>query len=263
MTFLIVALTLTAVVVLIISSIVLLVAAFKESVLWGLGSLFVPFVGLIFVIKYWADVRRAFLTNLISGVVVLLMVSALPAFATARKRAQKVRVEDLTVKIGERRNEVEKLEAKFAAQSVEVVQMHQDLVKRRASLKAGDSLATEAFNAEAAAYQAKNTAQKALQEQIAATRKVVDELLNLRAQFIAVKAKEKRVVIYTTQSCPACHAAKAYFARKGVSYEERDVEHDPAAQEDFQRMGARGVPVILVGSEQMVGFSEQRLNQLL
>lgn len=38
--------------------------AFRQSILWGLGSLFVPFVGLIFAIMHWADAKKPFLISL-------------------------------------------------------------------------------------------------------------------------------------------------------------------------------------------------------
>lgn len=42
----------------------LLILAFQESVLWGLGSLFVPFVSLIFIIMHWERCRSPFLRYL-------------------------------------------------------------------------------------------------------------------------------------------------------------------------------------------------------
>ncbi len=52
----------------------LLVAAFQESVLWGLGSLLVPFVALIFVIMHWDKGGKPFLVNL--GGVALVVVGS-------------------------------------------------------------------------------------------------------------------------------------------------------------------------------------------
>jgi hypothetical protein len=46
----------------------LLVLAFREHILWGLGSLFVPFVGLIFAVMHWAKAGRPFLIALGGGV---------------------------------------------------------------------------------------------------------------------------------------------------------------------------------------------------
>jgi hypothetical protein len=42
----------------------ILVIAFKESVLWGLGCIFVPFVALIFVAKNWEKTKGPFLGQL-------------------------------------------------------------------------------------------------------------------------------------------------------------------------------------------------------
>lgn len=39
-------------------SVMLVIAAFKESALWGLGTLLVPFVGLVFVFVHWPPSRR-------------------------------------------------------------------------------------------------------------------------------------------------------------------------------------------------------------
>jgi len=55
-----------------VGGIMLLVAAFRASIWWGLGSLFVPFVSLIFLITHWATARRPFLISL--GGTVLMMI---------------------------------------------------------------------------------------------------------------------------------------------------------------------------------------------
>jgi FtsH-binding integral membrane protein len=43
------------------------ILAFQESVWWGLGCLFVPFVGLIFAIMYWQEAKKPFLIQLDGG----------------------------------------------------------------------------------------------------------------------------------------------------------------------------------------------------
>ena len=47
-------------------SIKILIIAFKTSILWGLGSIFVPFVGLIFIIMYWQETKSPFLRSLLA-----------------------------------------------------------------------------------------------------------------------------------------------------------------------------------------------------
>jgi hypothetical protein len=43
-----------------IGGVMLLVVAFKQSAMWGLGCIFVPFVSLVFLIKFWADAKKPF-----------------------------------------------------------------------------------------------------------------------------------------------------------------------------------------------------------
>ncbi|KFN43471.1 hypothetical protein [Arenimonas oryziterrae] len=50
----------------------ILVNAFKTSILWGLGSLFVPFVSLIFAIMHWEQNKKPFLIC-IAGIVVMVL----------------------------------------------------------------------------------------------------------------------------------------------------------------------------------------------
>lgn len=73
------------------------------------------------------------------------------------------------------------------------------------------------------------------------------------------------VTIYTTQSCGYCRAAIAYFEDKGISYENRDVQHDAAANAEYLELtgGRRGVPVIVIGEQWMQGWSEKGFDNLL
>ncbi len=53
-----------------IFSIIIYIKAFKESIWWGLGSLFVPFVSLVFVIMNWQMCKKPFLI-MIGGALIL------------------------------------------------------------------------------------------------------------------------------------------------------------------------------------------------
>lgn len=44
-----------------VGSIMILIEAFKTSILWGLGSIFIPFVGLVFVAMHWQRASRGFM----------------------------------------------------------------------------------------------------------------------------------------------------------------------------------------------------------
>lgn len=72
-----------------------------------------------------------------------------------------------------------------------------------------------------------------------------------------------RVTVYSTQNCPYCRMAKAFLEKYGVPYESIDVGVDEkAAGKMIELSGQRGVPVIVVDNEVIVGFDAQRLNEL-
>ena len=73
----------------------------------------------------------------------------------------------------------------------------------------------------------------------------------------------KRVTVYSTQNCPYCHMAKAFLEKHGVPYENIDVGADSeAAKKMIDLSGQRGVPVITIDDEVIVGFDSDRLNVL-
>jgi glutaredoxin len=72
-----------------------------------------------------------------------------------------------------------------------------------------------------------------------------------------------QVVLYSAVWCKYCRQAKAYFAQRGLRYEERDVEASPGARREYDQLGGRGVPVILVGRQRMDGYSQGRLESML
>jgi glutaredoxin 3 len=65
------------------------------------------------------------------------------------------------------------------------------------------------------------------------------------------------VKVYSKSSCPYCVRAKALLDRKGIAYEEIDVEHDDALRIWLvEASGQRTVPQIFVGDRSLGGFSD-------
>ena len=74
----------------------------------------------------------------------------------------------------------------------------------------------------------------------------------------------KKVVIYSTPTCPYCKRAKDYLSRKGISYTDIDVAQDKEkAKEMTQKSGQMSVPVIIIDNEIIVGFNQVLLDKLL
>ena len=73
----------------------------------------------------------------------------------------------------------------------------------------------------------------------------------------------EKVLVYSSNTCPYCTLAKDYLADKGVEFEERNVQEDDSARKELMEMGHMGVPVIVIGEEEIVGFDKERIDQLV
>lgn len=72
-----------------------------------------------------------------------------------------------------------------------------------------------------------------------------------------------KVTILSAQWCGVCTRAKAYMKSRNIAFEEWDVDKSDYARSKMNQLGAKGVPVILVGNQKMVGFSEGALDAML
>jgi glutaredoxin len=249
-------------------TLLLLVAAFRRGVLWGLAVLFVPLGNVIFACRCWTEARTGFVAGLLGAAICLGGACTIPEiqehFWEAIRHAPTARVPDLSVQIQEHREQLEALQAAFAQDGLELTREYQTLEKQRRELKPTDAAAIGKFNEAAAAYQARNAHRKQLQQDIQKAQQELAALLDTRARNEAIEAaNRKRVVMYTTSHCPACQAAKQFLTQKGVPYEEIDVEASRDGAIAFQKLGGHGVPLIMVGDKKMEGFNPQALEAAL
>ena len=67
----------------------------------------------------------------------------------------------------------------------------------------------------------------------------------------------KKVVIYTTNYCPYCHAAKDFLRSKNVPFKDIDVTHDDAMREKIASLsGRRTVPQIFADDIPIGGYED-------
>lgn len=66
---------------------------------------------------------------------------------------------------------------------------------------------------------------------------------------------DKKVVIYTSNTCTYCDLAKEYFKENEISYEEKNTS-DPVFRKELLSIGVRSVPTIFVDDKFVVGFDE-------
>lgn len=63
----------------------------------------------------------------------------------------------------------------------------------------------------------------------------------------------ERIILYTLRSCPTCEAARRGLRERGVDFEERTVDDNPAWYEEATRLSAT-VPILLRGDRVEVGW---------
>lgn len=64
------------------------------------------------------------------------------------------------------------------------------------------------------------------------------------------------VVLYSTEWCTYCKAARTYFTSKNVPFVERDIEKTPQAEREYRLLGGKGVPLITVNNHSIQGFDK-------
>jgi Glutaredoxin-like protein, YruB-family len=72
------------------------------------------------------------------------------------------------------------------------------------------------------------------------------------------------VKVYSTPTCPWCTVAKNYLASKNVEFEDIDVSRNrEAAMEMVRKSGQRGVPVLDINGNIIVGFDQSSIDTYL
>lgn len=72
-----------------------------------------------------------------------------------------------------------------------------------------------------------------------------------------------KVTIYTSNTCPHCKAAKNYLNENKIDFEEKNVDEDRSAIDYLVEKGHRGVPVINIDGEDIVGFNKDLVEEKL
>ena len=69
------------------------------------------------------------------------------------------------------------------------------------------------------------------------------------------------VVMLSASWCGYCAQARKLFVARDIDYCEYDIEKSPIGAARHQALGVRGVPVILVGDNTLLGFDREAVLQ--
>jgi len=74
----------------------------------------------------------------------------------------------------------------------------------------------------------------------------------------------KKVMVYSTGTCPFCVKVKEYLKENNVDFEDIDVAADQQKVEEMmKKSGQMGVPVIDIEGEIIVGFDKAKISSIL
>ncbi len=81
---------------------------------------------------------------------------------------------------------------------------------------------------------------------------------------IATARRRVPVVMYSTAWCGVCKRARKYFEENRIAFEEHDVDQNPSARAEYERLNPRrSVPTIKIADEVVVGFSAVAVERAL
>ncbi len=74
----------------------------------------------------------------------------------------------------------------------------------------------------------------------------------------------KKIEIYSTDTCHFCKLAKEWFKEKGLDYTNYNVGTDLDKRKEMVEMtGQLGVPVIRIQDDVIIGFNPNKLSEIL
>ncbi len=77
----------------------------------------------------------------------------------------------------------------------------------------------------------------------------------------------KKVIIYSQDTCPPCHAEKLWFKENGIEFEERDIRKNDQYLQELIELGAAATPATIIrdenGEEVILGFDQAKLADIL
>lgn len=256
------------------SFVLYLIAGFREGVGWGIAQ-FLPCGSLIFTICRWEQAKFAFLASVISCLLAFAafdtfrrnLESGLPHdFAALKEMAERKIGKNKPIDVSDLRDQELLLSEKVSTEETELKPIYAELLKQRESLSANDQKGIRSFNKRAAVYTERNKQLAAEREQLKAVREEITRVLDKQAASgngNAAADNSPRVIIYSTSWCGPCKMAKAYLKKRGVPFEEVDVEKSREGAERFRQLGGGGVPLIVINGKSVRGFNQQRVDELL
>lgn len=74
---------------------------------------------------------------------------------------------------------------------------------------------------------------------------------------------DSRVVMFSTDWCRYCEQARQLLQASGVDYHEYDIEKSAEGFKQYQALGGRGVPLLIINGKLLRGFDKRQILRAL
>jgi len=77
------------------------------------------------------------------------------------------------------------------------------------------------------------------------------------------KMHEGKIILYATEWCSYCAKARDFLSEKNIEYYEYDIEKSPEGAAQYERIGEKGIPILLIDGEVVRGFNPTKILALI
>lgn len=70
--------------------------------------------------------------------------------------------------------------------------------------------------------------------------------------------KHGKVVMYISDTCADCHAAKRFFSEQGIEIQYKNIAEEQNREELMNKYRRMAVPTIIIGDKVILGFAENK-----
>jgi mycoredoxin len=67
------------------------------------------------------------------------------------------------------------------------------------------------------------------------------------------------VILYATSWCGYCKMTRTFLAEKGIAYTEYDIETSKDGRRQYEALGVRGIPVLVVRGTLVEGYDPKQI----
>ena len=73
---------------------------------------------------------------------------------------------------------------------------------------------------------------------------------------------DEQVILYATEWCGYCQKARELMSENDISFYEYDIEKSDQGRQQFESVGGKGVPVLIIDGEVVKGYRPSKILEL-